>query len=711
MKKIFFGWLICVCGSVFASDWIEIIGQVTNVREGKATFYTVVAQDGEEFIANSAFAHVGQNKAVFQSAYEEKTPLHIEFQSAAQHPGSIWSIRVIEAVDSSFALPATAVRAPVVEKKVKPVAKNLPPPIDDTTWDLASWQAWPFDYEELGVRTVPVSFGEAGDWTSVGDSWVAKNESHMEAIKVRNFKADFENYKVTDFYITGGGDESGPNRVFCAAAVPQGVQGAVPVLFVFHGGGGHASGALALAIAQKNPGFAGVAIDYNGQFRPSKSPVSQWATVTDELKKSTHDLDENPLNFPFYHFAQAARRVLDWTDEQPWADKNNYGAVGISYGGWMSFFIAGNDDRIKTIFTGESAAGTEGMRGRACLPHDWQPADQVPTWIANADPAAYAGQTKAKVFLKIASNDRFFWVDGAARQRADFMNKAQWLLKPNSDHGFGGPELPDPITLWHRAMFMNETPFPSFDAVSCSDKAATAQIDSEKPLQAVYLAWAPGDAVSVARYYLWIKAEKQGNSWKAPIPKELASLKATYYFAAIDEDGRSVSSDLMKHNGAEIAEALVWQDGCLWDSASGAAAWRSDLAGHRPTIQDAGGGRVQFVPTAAGKRVAVLSNSFVVKEAAKANHKGIRIELGGNGKSFKTNVVLSRDYQSLDMQKFATEIEVSSEMKTFDIPWAAFEKFERETNEENNLPSNGLVLITPAMPGTGLTVGRVTWLD
>jgi hypothetical protein len=51
--------------------------------------------------------------------------------------------------------------------------------------------------------------------------------------------------------------------------------------------------------------------------------------------------------------------------------------------------------------------------------------------------------------------------------------------------------------------------------------------------------------------------------------------------------------------------------------------------------------------------VAVLSNSFVVKQAAKPKHKGIRIELGGNGKRFKTNVVLSRDYQSLDMQKFA----------------------------------------------------------
>ena len=68
-------------------------------------------------------------------------------------------------------------------------------------------------------------------------------------------------------------------------------------------------------------------------------------------------------------------------------------------------------------------------------------------------------------------------------------------------------------------------------------------------------------------------------------------------------------------------------------------------------------------------------------------------------------------YQSLDMQKFAAEIEVSEEVATYEIPWDSFKKFERETDEENNIPSNGLVLITTSMPETGLTVGRVDWLD
>ena len=588
---------------------------------------------------------------------------------------------------------------------------HLPPPVDGTTWDLTSWQKWPFDYEELGARVAPASIGDAGDWTSIGDSWVAKNDSQAQSIKVRTIKPDFKDFKVTDFYITGGGNENGPNRVFCASAVPQGISGPFPVLFVFHGGGGHASGALALGIARKNPGFAAVAVDYNGQFRPSKLPVSKWVTVTKELKARKLDLIPNPLNFPMYHFAQASRRVLDWTDEQPWADKNKYGAVGISYGGWMSFFIAGNDERIKSVYTAVSAAGTEGMRGRACQPHDWQPSEQAPIWIAHADPAVYAKRTKAKVYMKLAANDRFFWVDGAKRQRDAFIHKAQWQLTPNCDHGNGGPQLPDPIAFWHRAVFMNETAFPSFTQLGCVDNVAEAKIESKKPLQAVYLAWSPGSAVSVARYYLWIKAKKKGGSWTAQIPPELKRLKGSYYFTAIDEDGRSITSDLITKEGAEIEESLVWQNGCLWDLARGAAAWRGDLAGDRAKIEDAANGTVTFTPTKPGKRVAVLSNSFIVKQAAKTKHKGIRIELGGNGKRFKTNVVLSRDYQSLDMQKFAAEIEVSEDVATYEIPWDSFKKFERETNEENNIPSNGLVLITTSMPDSGLTVGRVDWLD
>jgi hypothetical protein len=99
MRKIVMLMACCIGISVSASaqDWISITGRVAKVHQGKeATFYTVIAQDGVEYIANSARASVGQNESVFKKAYDDKTWLHIEFQSHEKHPGSIWNIRRIE---------------------------------------------------------------------------------------------------------------------------------------------------------------------------------------------------------------------------------------------------------------------------------------------------------------------------------------------------------------------------------------------------------------------------------------------------------------------------------------------------------------------------------------------------------------------------------------------------------------------------------------
>lgn len=101
MKKIgvLIAWLMLATGgSVLAQDWITITGRVVRVRQGQATFYTVIAQDGAEHLANSAHPQVGQNEAVLRSAHEAQTPLHIEFRSHVQHPGGIWQIRRIEPV-------------------------------------------------------------------------------------------------------------------------------------------------------------------------------------------------------------------------------------------------------------------------------------------------------------------------------------------------------------------------------------------------------------------------------------------------------------------------------------------------------------------------------------------------------------------------------------------------------------------------------------
>ncbi|MFA7368009.1 MAG: sialate O-acetylesterase [Kiritimatiellales bacterium] len=112
------GLVFSIC-TVFASDWTVITGQVTKVRQGSAAFYTITAQDGTQYIANSAHPHVRQNETVFKNAYADKKSLHIEFQSHANNPGSIWNIRLIEPAVSVFEAPPET--AGTVQETAAPV--------------------------------------------------------------------------------------------------------------------------------------------------------------------------------------------------------------------------------------------------------------------------------------------------------------------------------------------------------------------------------------------------------------------------------------------------------------------------------------------------------------------------------------------------------------------------------------------------------------
>jgi dienelactone hydrolase len=576
-------------------------------------------------------------------------------------------------------------------------------------WSLEPWRAFPFEYKELFAREVPFWAPGADDLVRAGDSWVGGEKSKTEQPVPAQTNGTL---KVTDFYVSGGGNEKGPNRIFCASAVPKEGKGPFPVLFVFHGGGGHASGALAMATARKNPGFAAVAVDYNGQFSPSKTPVTEWVTQTKEFRESQKlDLVPDPLNFPMYHNVQAARRVLDWTQEQPWADKNKFGAVGISYGGWVALILAGVDDRIGCVVTHVSAGGTEGLQSRAGRPQFSEPADQRLIWLANADPMAYAAKTRAPVFMELSANDRWFWISGAFKHQKALGAKASWLLTPNSDHGSGGPDIADASGLWTAAVFMGGLPFPVFKGGNFSKdgKTVVIQVESKRPVKTVFAAWSAGNEISPARYWRWVEAKEINGTWTAQLPAGHEALAGTVYFTVTDIDGRAVSSALIERSGQ--TKCMTWAGGSLWDIETGPAAWRpaADLAGEVKFA--AQGTRVLMTPATPGKPSAAISNSLNIPAADGAVHRGLKIELGGNGKTVKARVILARNYAAMDAQLFSAELQIPAEFGIFELPWEGFKPYRPSTTEKNPLPANGVIIQSDAFPATGISVGPVHWLD
>jgi len=620
--------------------------------------------------------------------------------------GWSWTLRL---ADDQRDLMLTVKRADVAPLVVKSASIKTWPALKKEGWSLEPWRAFPFEYKELSAREMPFWVPGADDLVRAGDSWVGGEKSKVGQLLSAKTNGTL---KVTDFYVSGGGNENGPNRIFCSSAIPQDSKGPFPVLFVFHGGGGHASGALALATARKNPGFAAVAVDYNGQFSPSKTPVTEWVTLTKELREAQKlDLIPDPLNFPMYHNVQAARRVMDWTQEQPWADKNKFGAVGISSGGWVALILAGVDERIGCVVTHVSAGGTEGLQSRAGRPQFFEPADQRPIWLANADPMAYAAKTHAPVFMELSANDRWFWIFGAFRHQKALGAKASWMLTPNSDHGSGGPDMADPSGLWTASVFMGGVPFPVFKdgAFSKDGKTVAIRVESKRPVKTVYAAWSAGNEISPARYWRWIEAKEINGVWTAQLPAGHEVLAGTVYFTVTDVDGRAISSALIERSGQ--TKCMTWTDRSLWDVEAGPAAWRpaADLAGEVKFAEQ--GACVLMTPKIPGKAAAAISNSLNIPAAASAAHRGLRIELGGNGKAVKARVILARNYAATDAQLFSAELQISPDFAMFEVPWEGFKPYRLGTTEKSPLPANGLIIQSDAFPETGITVGSVRWLD
>lgn len=582
-------------------------------------------------------------------------------------------------------------------------------------WDMTDIRKVDMEPEKLSTRKAPLFVKGVNDWMRVGDSWVAAGPKGRAKPPVAVDKD--ERLVVEEWYYTSGRGPDGPNRVFGALACPEHATQPPPVILVFHGGGGHGSGALAVATARRNPGMAAFSMDYNGQFRPGGQHVTQWRTVTRELKKPRLQLAPDVSNYPMYHYVMAARRAIDFLEERGNVDSSRVGCFGISYGGWVALILAGVDQRVKCVVNGVSAGGTEGTASRSAQPLRWQPAEQRALWLATYDPIAYAPWTRAGVFFKICSNDRFFWLSGAMRNYAALAGPKRLLVTPNSDHGAGGPVLPDPSHAWVRQILLDGEELPEIgkDSLAWDGSVCTWDVHAPRPIIRAILHWSPGHMVSCARYWVSIEAAQQGDRWQARIPERYAGLAGQIYVTAFDARGLAVSSPTVTRSGSDphTERTPLWPDDSLWDSERGADAWRPLTPGGGPkTVVTTTACGIAIAPANNGKRFCALTNSVVLASGHAQQHKGIRIVVNGNGSAGALTAVLVRDSNSLDETKHAATANYGGDTTTLDLPWSAFSPSGRSARSSAPIwPFNGLILEGERPTGSALAVGRITFMD
>ena len=596
-------------------------------------------------------------------------------------------------------LPAVALLA-----LVNGIAKSAPLDL----WDTTELRKQPLAAEKLGeTRKAPLVVAGATDWMNTGDEWVAKKKD-AAAAKV---PASNKLLLVEEYFYNSETTPQGPNRIYCAIARPEKASGPVPVVLIFHGGGGHASPALALAAARRHPGMAGLAMDYNGQFAPGGGKhVTQWKNVGRERKL---ELKPDARNYPMYHNVIAARRAIDFLGTQPWADTNRIGCVGISYGGWVALILAGVDERVKCVTTAVSAGGVEFTAGKGAQQLRWEPADQRPIWLAHYEPLAYAPHTKAGVFFQLASNDLFFWLDGASRNLDALPNPKGWLVRPNSNHGAGGPEIPDtaaPAFMRHLLAGGPSLPDVTQFKVSNDGSTYTWKATGPRAITRAVLNWSPGKPVSPGRYWIEFPAERTGDTWRAKVPQEFANFAAQAFVNVGDENSVVVSSKLLTRDGLDpmTQPATQWPGGSLWDTQRGAAAWRGWQT--KTVSEFAPPAGLTLGPDKGGKEFMLLSNSAVLASGVAARHKGVHLRIHGHGQPGKLKVTLLRDTNSLDEHAYAAEVAYLADASEHDIPWSAFKLATKNvTAPPMPCPFDGLMLSGERNDETPLTVTEITF--
>ena len=569
-------------------------------------------------------------------------------------------------VSACFAISATFFPGPpeVGLLRAEPVtAANL--------WDLAGIRRHALDLESVGTpRRVPLVLPQPADWLNTADSWVAPRNPSAAAATAAAPEPDPRQLVVEEFYFSLVSTAEGPSRIYCAVARPAETQGPVPVVLVFHGGGGHASPALALAGARRHPGMAAVAMDYNGQFAARKAErMTDW-----KFTKPAQRLDLLPdlRNSPMYHYVTAARRTIDLLETLPWADRTRVGAMGVSYGGWVALILAGVDDRVKCVTTGVSAGGVGDTPGKAAQQLRWEPADQRPLWLEHYEPLAYAARTRAGVFLQLASNDYWFWITGARRQLAALPGPNGWIIRPNSNHGAGGPEVSDlAAPAFMRHILLGAPPLPAV-----SDFSAYAggeyrwRIDSAQPVRRAALCYSPGRVGASARYWMEFPAESTPDGWRARLPAHLAPLAGQLFVNVLTADGLAVSGPLVDRDGTAPTATTTET---LWDQPRGAAAWRTP-GGWLPATEIAvtHAGVLSLRPAGETGDFCTLTNSVTLARGRIAAARGIRVRLDAGVAAGTLTVALEQNSMSLDERVWQAELRYPAGTSTHELAWTDF---------------------------------------
>jgi autotransporter-associated beta strand protein len=505
------------------------------------------------------------------------------------------------------------------------------------------------------------------------------------------------------------------DRFYCCIKKPELIDGPLPLIFMLHGGSGHASFSLATVPLNNLP--AGqkaitVAIDYGTSHDTPELQAlhTLYGAPVPQSYSAAADVNEEIL----YRDMTGFRRILDYMLEQGTVDTNKLAVFGTSWGGFRALLWAGVDDRFAAAGT---SPGGGGMRGSASLIGSQVAAIPEPVrerWYQQFDPLSHAAVTKARVFVEAPANDQWFWLDGLQDNLKAMTNSPAWVIVPNNNHGVGAPNADDGY-VWPYLMnvLFGSASWPEILPDTFYSSGMTYEWQTKtNGIAASELWFSPGapDTVWPSRYWLKIPATLSDGVWSASLPNSLFEVEGEAFVSVTDTNGFKASSYLLPRGGRDplTTRCSLWNGGAVWDTEAQENGWRNINSTSALIEKGVAAGSVRMTPEADGI-LAVCNNSVILAAPYASTRQGLKLMLNGNGTSGPLSVELHKKSQASGESVYKADITVGSGSAELILPWSAFIPQGGATGDP--YPFDGLAFTGTRAGGAPVTIEAVDFYE
>jgi len=283
---------------------------------------------------------------------------------------------------------------------------------------------------------------------------------------------------VQEVYYAGEAFHGKPTRVFAYVGRPAEGKGPFPAVVLVHGGGGKAFREWAEHWAKR--GYVALAMDTAG-CGPA-GPLPDGGPGQDDANKFREFSDADARDMWAYHAVAAVIRGHSLLASLPEVDRKRVGITGISWGGYLTCIVAGNDDRLKVAvpvygcgFLGDNSVWRDGSLARL------SPETRA-RWLSLFDPSQYLGRVRCPILFLNGTTDFAYPLDSYQKSyRLVSPTLRQVNVVTNLPHGhiwtFGE------VDQFVDSVLRSGTPLPRLRQMTIRNNVATAKIETRRPLR------------------------------------------------------------------------------------------------------------------------------------------------------------------------------------------------------------------------------------